>query len=140
MRTILHTVDLQVPPDRVYDALATETGLAGWWTTDVKADVRQGGQIEFRFADQFAADMEVRELETNRRVVWRCVGGAPLWQDNTFRFELERRDGGTLLMFTQEYANEIPDEEYGRYNFNWGYYLLSLKRLCETGSGHPFEA
>ncbi len=106
----------------------------------MKADIREGGTIEFRFADQFAADMEVSRLEANRQVEWRCVGGAPLWQDNTFRFELQPRGEGTLLMFTQEYASEIPTEEYGRYNFNWGYYLLSLKRLCETGAGHPFEA
>jgi len=140
MRTILHSVDVNASPDRVYGALATEDGLGGWWTTDVSADVREGGKIEFRFADQFAADMEVRSLEANRKVEWKCTGRAPLWQDNTFRFELQPRDEGTLLMFTQEYANEIPDEEYGRYNFNWGYYLLSLKRLCETGAGHPFNA
>lgn len=140
MRKILHAVDIQASPDRVYGALTTQEGLGGWWTTDVNADVREGGRIEFRFADQFAADMEVRRLEENRLVEWSCVEHAPLWQDNTFRFELEPREAGSLLMFTQEYAAEIPAEEYGRYNFNWGYYLLSLKRLCETGEGHPFRA
>jgi hypothetical protein len=28
---------------------------------------------------------------------------------------------------------------YGTYNFNWGYYLNSLKRLCEEGVGTPFD-
>ena len=26
----------------------------------------------------------------------------------------------------------------GTYNFNWGYYLQSLKLYCETGMGTPF--
>ena len=45
---------------------------------------------------------------------------------------------GTLLQFVQEYAQELSDETYGTYNFNWGYYLNSLKLLCETGEGTPF--
>ena len=43
-------------------------------------------------------------------------------------------------MFVQVYAQELDDEVYGRYNFNWGYYLGILKQLCETGTGTPFEA
>jgi len=43
-------------------------------------------------------------------------------------------------MFVQEYAQELSDEVYGTYNFNWGYYLGSLKRLCEEGIGTPFAA
>jgi hypothetical protein len=29
-------------------------------------------------------------------------------------------------------------EVYGTYNFNWGYYLNSLKQLCGKGDGTPF--
>ena len=47
------------------------------------------------------------------------------------------RFSGSVLFFRQEYAQELSDEEYGRYNFNWGYCLHSLKRLCETGEGTP---
>lgn len=34
----------------------------------------------------------------------------------------------------------LSDDGYGVYNFNWGYYLESLRLLCATGSGKPFEA
>jgi len=43
-------------------------------------------------------------------------------------------------MFEQVSAQELSDQVYGTYNFNWGYYLGSLKRLCETGTGTPFNA
>ncbi len=55
-------------------------------------------------------------------------------------FELKQVEGETGLMFVQEYAQELSDEVYGTYNFNWGYYLGSLKRLCEEGIGTPFAA
>jgi hypothetical protein len=48
--------------------------------------------------------------------------------------------GGTRLRFWQEYAVELADDYYGAYNFNWGYYLESLRLLCATGTGKPFPA
>ena len=63
------------------------------------------------------------------------------WKDNTFRFELFRLDDGrTRLRFWQHYAVELEDDYYGIYNFNWGYYLESLRLLCTTGTGKPFPA
>jgi len=41
--------------------------------------------------------------------------------------------GGDALRFWQEYARELSDDDYGVYNFNWGYYLESLRLLGETG-------
>ena len=38
-----------------------------------------------------------------------------------------RRLGRTRLRFTQDYAVELSDDDYGIYNFNWGYYLESLR-------------
>ena len=33
---------------------------------------------------------------------------------------------------------ELTHKFCGGANFNWGYYLNSLKLLCETGTGTPF--
>jgi hypothetical protein len=82
--------------------------------------------------------MEVAKLDPGRRVEWKCVAGEKDWQDNRFVFAMEDRSGMTLVSFLQDYARELSDEVYGRFNFNWGYYLASLKKLCETGKGVPF--
>ncbi len=139
MRKIIHSVNINTKRNKVYRAVATEEGLSNWWTTDVNADIRVGGKIEFRFAQEFSADMQITRLEEPTRVEWKGVGGEPLWKDNTFSFELDDRGDRTMLMFTQDYAGAISDEEFGRFNFNWGYYLGSLKQYCETGEGYPFE-
>jgi hypothetical protein len=72
-------------------------------------------------------------------VEWVCEGGHENWRDNRFEFALGDADGATRLRFTQDYARELDDDTYGTYNFNWGYYLNSLKAYCETGRGSPFE-
>lgn len=140
MKTILHTVDIKTTPIHVFQALTTESGLSGWWTTKVKADVRLGGVVDFTFGQTFNPDMEITALEKPRLVAWKCVGGHAPWSDNTFRFVIEPREEGCALFFHQEYARELSEEEYGRYNFNWGYYLDSLRLLVETGRGKPYLA
>lgn len=139
MRTIIHAVHVHVPPAKVYTALTTGGGLSGWWTTQVSLDEGVGGVIRFTFHGDFHPRMEQTALEAGRLVRWKCVGGHDNWQGDDFAFELEERGGETFLLFTQQYARELSDETYGTYNFNWGYYLNSLKQLCEKGAGTPFE-
>ena len=138
MKTIIHAVHIHASPTQVYDALTTAEGLSKWWTTQVAVEPYMGGVIGFTFHGDFHPQMQQTVLEPHRLVRWTCVGGHPNWQDNTFVFTLEDRKGETALRFVQEYAQELSDEVYGTYNFNWGYYLNSLKLLCETGTGTPF--
>jgi Activator of Hsp90 ATPase homolog 1-like protein len=138
VKAIIHAVHIHAAPPTVFQSLTTADGLQNWWTTQVQAEEHEGGVISFTFAGDFNPRMKQTRLDLDRLVEWLCVSGHPNWQDNTFVFALEERKGETLLMFSQRYARELSDEVYGIYNFNWGYYLNSLKLLCEKGAGVPF--
>ncbi len=140
MKTIHHVFDTAAPRDKVFAALTTADGLAGWWTTIVKAEAAAGAVVHLTFAGDFNPDLRVTALEPPALVCWECVGGHEPWAQNTFRFELADKAGGTLVRFWQNYARELSDDAYGVYNFNWGYYLESLRLLAETGGGKPFQA
>ncbi len=141
MKTILHLSDVAASPEKVFAALISTDGLAAWWTTKVTGDASADGVIEFTFGeDGFDPDMQVVELEPPSLVAWQCVGGVEQWADNNFRFELEDRDGATRVRFRQDYATELSDDDYAIYNYNWGYYIESLRLYCETGTGKPFAA
>ena len=99
-----------------------------------------GDRIEFTFAVTSTGDAD-RAAEPDAELQWRCLSGHEPWDDNTFRFQLAPLDDGrTRLRFWQDYAVELSDDAYGTYNFNWGYYLESLRLLCTTGAGKPFGA
>ncbi len=142
MRTIHHVLDIASPADPVWRALTEESGLAGWWSTKVTSEgATVGSKIRFTFAGDFNPVMEVTGVEGKVALHWMCVRGHANWQDNTFDFELvPLPDGRTRLRFTQNYATELSDDDYGVYNFNWGYYLESLRLLCVEGQGKPFRA
>jgi uncharacterized protein YndB with AHSA1/START domain len=140
MNTILHTVDIGASADTVFDALTREEDLSGWWTTQVATGVGDDGdEIQFTMVPGFNPRMRVSDSQTGELVRWTCVDGVEEWSDSTFEFRLEEREGVTVLFFTQNYATEISDEEFGRYNFNWGFYLQSLATYCEKGQGIPFD-
>ena len=139
MKTILHVFDVVVPRDKVFRAITTQEGLSNWWTTDVSVDPGVGGIIDFQFGGDFNPDMKVTRLEQDRVVHWICVDGHDNWQDNTFKFQMRDAADKTRVIFTQDYARELSDEDYGIYNFNWGYYMESLRLYCEQGAGKPFK-
>jgi len=139
MKTILHTVDIKGTAKQIYHALTSEMGLSGWWTTKVAVKGGEGSQIDFTFSGDFNPTMEISELEDGQRVVWKCVAGHAPWKNDTFSFDIEPHETGTVLFFRQQYTEDPGDEAYGRYNFNWAYYLDSLRQMVETGRGKPFR-
>jgi uncharacterized protein YndB with AHSA1/START domain len=141
MKTIHHVVDIVAPRATVWSALTDEAQLSSWWSTKVDApSATVGAETHWTFVGDFNPVMRITALEDGARLEWRCVGGHDPWQEGTFRFELvEIEDGATRLRFWQDYAVELSDDAYGTYNFNWGYYLESLRSLCATGAGKPFR-
>lgn len=136
---IIHAVTIHSKRQNIYEAITTQKGLSGWWTTDVKAEAVEDSVINFRFHGPFNPDMKITSLQEDEKVKWECVGGAEQWLGSTFTFDLTGKDGSVVLQFTQVYQKQISDLDYGVYNFNWAYYLQSLKELCETGNGKPFD-
>jgi uncharacterized protein YndB with AHSA1/START domain len=141
VKTIHHVVDMDAGAPVVWAALTDRDQLASWWSTKVEAPPAAVGiRAVWTFGGDFNPVMETEELEALREVVWRCVAGHEPWQDSVFRFQVTATGEGTSrLRFWQEYAVELADDYYGVYNFNWGYYLESLRLLCVTGTGKPYR-
>ncbi len=141
MKTIHHVVDIDTPAMNVWAALTDAHGLASWWSTKLntrKAEV--GARLHWTFAGDFNPVMEITTLDESGELVWRCAAGHDPWKDSMFRFQfMGLEDGRTRLRFWQDYAVELDDDSYGIYNFNWGYYLESLRLFCTTGVGKPFQ-
>lgn len=136
MVDILHRIGVKgSSPQEVYDALTTLDGLSGWWASDTHGSVEVGGVIEFRFAPG-GFDMAVRELAPAEHVLWQVVEGPPEWIGTTVNWELTQEDEYTIVMFSHVGWKE-PVEFMHHCSTKWAVYLLSLKSLLESGTGHP---
>ncbi len=138
MPNIKHLLTISSAVDRVYRAVTTQDGLAGWWTKETTTDGQVGGFAEFRFGDRYYNKMEITRLEPGRRVEWKCLKGDPEWIGTTLVFDLESTEDATRLRFGH---NDWRDETdfFANCNFHWGFYMQSLKQYCETGEGTPYQ-
>ena len=136
MPDILHRVGIKSSPDRVYQALTTREGLAGWWTTNTQGDgSRVGGALQFRFvAGGF--DMKVVEVHAATRVLWEVVDGPKEWIGTKVSWEL-RQDGDYTIVLFQHQGWKEPVEFMHHCSTKWAVFLMSLKSLVETGKGAP---
>ena len=136
MPDILHRVGIKSSSaDGVYKALTTVEGLSGWWTKNTQGEGKVGGVIKFRFgAGGF--DMKVLELQPGTRVLWQVVEGPEEWIGTKVSWDLEQKDGYTIILFKHQGWRE-PVEFMHHCSTKWAVFLMSLKSLLETGKGSP---
>ncbi len=137
MAAIRHFLEIKATPDVVYDAITTQKGLADWWTVETTSQEKIGGVNTFTFGSEHHKKMNVLQMQPDTLVEWECFEGDKEWIGTHLYFNLEKKEGTTILRFSHEgWAKET--DFFGNCNYHWGIYLRSLKTLCETGEGMPF--
>jgi uncharacterized protein YndB with AHSA1/START domain len=51
MPDIIHRIGIKSTPARVYEAIASVAGVAGWWTEETTGESKPGGVIKVRFSE-----------------------------------------------------------------------------------------
>jgi uncharacterized protein YndB with AHSA1/START domain len=136
-REIVH----DAPSERIFDALATLDGLAGWWTPIVRGTPTTDGEIEFGFPglDEKIV-MRVDEAKRPSSVVWRCLThtGHPEWQGTTIVFELAKDEHQSAVLKFRHIGLSPTLNCYQTCESGWDHFLTSLLNYAEQGEGTPF--
>lgn len=136
-KSIFHRLLIKAPVEKVYHALTTQEGLAGWWTPDTVARPEAGSISRFAFGPDYFKEMEVITLEPYSLIKWRCIKAFEDWIGTTLTFELEPHQKGCTLLFHHD-GWEAYTPEFASCSFDWALFFRSLKFLCETGKGFPY--
>lgn len=141
MVDIIHKVGIEAPLSKVYDAISTVQGVAGWWTRETTGDDKLGGTVHVLFRtpdgrEKGRMSFEMKHLVPNEQVVWRVTSGPEEWIGTDVTFELTRRGDYTVVIFGHRNWREAK-EFTAHCSTKWATFLLSLKQLAETGSGAP---
>ncbi len=141
---IVHRIGIKAAPAKVYAALATVDGLAGWWTEDTTGSASAGGDVAFRFhtaaGDEIGGFvMRVAEVTPGEKVRWQVKDGPAEWVGTDIEFVLSQQDGQTIVMFGHRHWRDAgPGGEFMAHcSTKWATFLLSLRELVETGRGKP---
>jgi len=137
MAEISHRVGIKASPEKIYEALTTNNGLAQWWTNDISGAGEVGSIIEFRF-NGGGPDFAVSELVPNKIVRWKHSGDMPeSWMGTEILFQLKSEGEQTFVRFTHSNWKE-PTDFMAHCSTKWAVFLISLKDAVETNQGKPF--
>jgi uncharacterized protein YndB with AHSA1/START domain len=139
MSEIITQFDVAASKATVWDALKTEKGVRGWWTTRAEVPEGVGNVLKLHFPDApMSWDLRVDEAAEHERLRWHCVAGPPPWVDTDILFRLDDApDGGTRVVF--DHVGWKDAEEMVRIvTFGWVEMFLRLKGYAETGRPQPY--
>jgi uncharacterized protein YndB with AHSA1/START domain len=141
MVNIIHRVGIKAPIEKVYEALSTINGIAGWWTQLTSGNSEPGETIVVRFLtpageEKGSMHMEVKAMQPNKMVAWKITEGPTEWIDTNATFDLHVEDDYTIVLFGHRNWREAV-EFTSHCSMKWAIFLLSLKEYVETGKGRP---
>ncbi|MGH7714098.1 MAG: SRPBCC family protein [Gemmatimonadaceae bacterium] len=141
MVDIIHRIGIKAPLSKVYAALSTLEGVAGWWTKETTGESKTNGTIKVRFrspnGDEVGKmDIDVLKLNPNKEVHWRFKAGPEEWVGTDVTFNLSQDGDYTVILFGHRNWREAV-EFTAHCSMKWATFLLSLRELVETGKGKP---
>lgn len=141
MVNIVHKVGIKAPISKVYGAIATAGGVAGWWSEDITGVSEPGGRIDIGFRSPSGESMgamgvTMMKLAPGQGVRWRFDAGPPEWIGTDAVFKLSRDGDYTVLLFSHENWREQL-EFTAHCSTKWATFMLSLKDYVEQGKGRP---
>lgn len=141
MADITHRIGIKAPVEKVYAALATVEGVAGWWTKETTGSSRAGGTVDVRFLTPQGKEIgsmayEVAEVVPNKRVRWRFTRGPEEWVGTDVTFDLTQDGEYIIVIFGHRNWRKVA-EFTAHCSMKWATFMLSLREYAETGKGKP---
>lgn len=137
---ITRTLELPHPPERVWAALTTVEGLAGWFGHRVEGEVRPGAELTMSWDHGHRTTLAVKVVEPASVFAY-CwpVYGTP--EDDPRRtyveFRLVPAGAGVTLTVTESGFAQLPDEWLASYEGNtegWRSELGELVAYLDAGA------
>ncbi len=137
MADILHDLEIQATPERVFEAVSTAAGLDQWWTKTCAGEPAEGAVFTLGFGS----------VEWRARVT-RCEPGAAFeleltdaqedWLGTRVGFALAADGDATAVRFHHTGWPQA-NAHYRQSNYCWAMYLGHMARAVEDGVFVPYE-
>jgi len=146
MKNYQSDILLTAPAPTVYEALTTQRGIRGWWTTSSEVGTAVGDRITIRFGSNFKV-MCIEGLRPEAEVRWRVIDAhlnvpgltrTKEWIGTTITFRLEPQSAAVTRLHMEHVGLTPQVECYALCSQGWIQFLGSLKSYVETGAGTPY--
>jgi uncharacterized protein YndB with AHSA1/START domain len=131
-------LEIDAPPEAVWDAIATADGLRSWFVEDARVEPGEGGSVWYSWGGDMAGEATIEVWEPGGKLGLRdssMAADVELVEE----WEIATRGGKTLLRFV--HAN-IPDSSdwdgmYDSTERGWEIFFATLRHYVERHPGEP---
>lgn len=141
MASIHHRVGIKTSINKVYNALSTIEGVAGWWTENISGESEMGKEMVLQFLTPDGKELgcmriRIESLDPDKKVVWNFLDGPAEWIGTDVIFELYQDGDYVIVLFTHDkWKEEVEFKSHC--SMKWAIFLMSLKHLVENEKGYP---
>jgi uncharacterized protein YndB with AHSA1/START domain len=134
MPSIIHSVQIDAPAERIFPLVSTADGLSQWWAADVTEPGK--GTIELGFFNRATIyTLQAARIAAPNDAEWLCTTGKE-WAGTRIIFKLESAGGKTVLRFT--HADWKAETDYFiSCNTVWGGLMFRIRAAAEGKSQGP---
>jgi uncharacterized protein YndB with AHSA1/START domain len=130
MPDIRHLVFVKSTPEKIYQVITTQQGIASWWSIDNNAKPEKGSVYRISFGSEYYKEIKVLDLVTGRKVVWEILQADPEWLNTKINFDISAGKNSTVLRFSHYGWKEYTDM-FAQCSYHWAIYLGNLKAFAE---------
>lgn len=130
MPDIRHLVFIKSTPEKIYEAITTQKGIASWWSTHNNAVPVTGSIYRISFGGDYFKEIRVAELAPNKKVLWEILEADPEWVNTKVGFEISTGKNSAELRFNHSGWKEYTDM-FAQCSYHWAVYLGNLKAFAE---------
>lgn len=138
---ITHNLKISASAETIYNAVATQAGINGWWSKDSTVGETEGERSLLKFDKQgtiVEMGFQTVTLAPNEKVVWECTENAnPAWLGTKIITEIS--DDGSVVFSHAGFDEKWKGQEaFEMTKGGWDHFVSSLKAYCESGTGQPW--
>jgi uncharacterized protein YndB with AHSA1/START domain len=139
MCVIYHNLTINCPKEKIFEAIATTSGMNNWWTLDCHGVFEINEVINLNFTDKYNWFAQISIFEVNQNIEFKVTQATKDWLPTRFGFQLiEENKNCTTVEFYHKNWKEIS-KEFRVASFCWAILLSQLKTYLENGTITPFE-
>ena len=122
-------------PEKIYNAITTQKGIASWWSEHNNAKPQTGTVYRISFGGDYYKEIKVAELVRGERVVWEILDATPEWLNTEVTFDISVGYESAELRFSHTGWKNQTDM-FAQCSYHWAIYLGNLKTYLQTNK--PF--
>jgi uncharacterized protein YndB with AHSA1/START domain len=130
MPDIRHLVFIHSTPEKIYEAITTQKGIAAWWSIQNNAKPEAGSIYRIYFGGEYYKEIKVAELVEGKKVTWDILHADKEWLNTKVTFDISSGKNHIELRFNHSGWKDYTDL-FAQCNHHWGVYLENLKDYTE---------